>query len=74
MEANATTNSYSAVPATGFSEKLIVNHSRLMKAPESSRKKANNFNQLESCSFFSQSYDLFTLIIIMRPMASLTSC
>jgi hypothetical protein len=74
MEANATTDSYLAVPATGFSEKLIVNNSRLMRTPQTSRRKVNNFNELKSGSFFSQNYDPFTLIIIMRTPASYTRC
>lgn len=75
MEANAISNSYSAVPATGFSEKLIVNDSRLMRMPQTYRKKVDNFNKLKSGSFLSQSSEPFTLIIIiMRPPASLTCC
>jgi hypothetical protein len=74
MGANATTNFYSAVPATGFSEKLIVNHSRLMRTLQTPRKKVNNFNKLKSGSFFSQNYDLFTLTIILRPQGSLKCC
>ncbi len=74
MEASPIPKTYSPATIPGFSEKLTVNHSRLLKLAKSRLKNTIYFKAIRPMILHGHIFDPFTLIIIMRSKTSLTYC
>lgn len=57
-----------------YSSLKIVIHSRFFQRPKKRQNNNLKNNDLETCSMLGQNHGPFTLIIVMRPPASLARC